>query len=152
MGPSDIVIIWICSVPCPCSWGGMLKPSKKVSIQDGMYLYTTSRSLVLSLCPFHEVTVNDNENMMFKAHEWRIFKLLLLILFIFQLPNGRSNTQQSHQDKITKLQDITKHIEVHFKKLRLLYDKCIQISSGVHTASGTHTPSEVSVKSRFKKK
>lgn len=59
-----------------------------------------------------------------------------------QLPNGRSNTQQSHQDKISKLQDITKHIEVHFKKLRLLYDKCIQISSGVHTASGTHTPSE----------
>ncbi|XP_071498860.1 mediator of RNA polymerase II transcription subunit 30-like [Diadema setosum] len=59
-----------------------------------------------------------------------------------QLPNGRSNTQQSHQEKVSKLQDITKHIEVHFKKLRLLYDKCIQISSGIHTASGTHTPSE----------
>nr|XP_054756352.1 mediator of RNA polymerase II transcription subunit 30-like [Lytechinus pictus] len=86
-----------------------------------------------SLCRFGQETVQD-----LVTETQDMFSNLKGV----QLPNGRNNTQQSHQDKVAKLQDITKHIEVHFKKLRLLYKKCIQISSGVHTASGTHTPSE----------
>ncbi|XP_022103599.1 mediator of RNA polymerase II transcription subunit 30-like [Acanthaster planci] len=45
-----------------------------------------------------------------------------------QLPNGVSPVNPAHQ---AKLQDLIRNSQRHFKRLRLLYDKCNQLSGGM---------------------
>ncbi|KAJ7999964.1 hypothetical protein DPEC_G00199900 [Dallia pectoralis] len=48
-----------------------------------------------------------------------------------QLPNGVSQSQAAYQDRFGKLQEHLRQLALLFRKLRLLYERCVEMTSDV---------------------
>ncbi|XP_053415445.1 mediator of RNA polymerase II transcription subunit 30 isoform X2 [Nycticebus coucang] len=75
-----------------------------------------------SLCRIGQETVQD---IVYRTME--IFQLLRNM----QLPNGVTYHSGTYQDRLTKLQDHLRQLSILFRKLRLVYDKCIENCAGM---------------------
>ncbi|XP_066269190.1 mediator of RNA polymerase II transcription subunit 30-like [Branchiostoma lanceolatum] len=75
-----------------------------------------------SLCRIGQETVQE---IVSKTQE--VFGLLKT----WQLPNGVNPNIQVHQERQTKLQDLVRQMEVLFRKLRLIYEKCHESTAGL---------------------
>lgn len=54
---------------------------------------------------------------------------MLSIVFLIQLPNGVTQSQATYQDRFGKLQEHLRQLTLLFKKLRLLYERCVEMTS-----------------------
>ncbi|XP_027142892.1 mediator of RNA polymerase II transcription subunit 30 isoform X2 [Larimichthys crocea] len=75
-----------------------------------------------SLCRIGQETVQD-----IVLRTMEIFQLLRNM----QLPNGVTYHPNTHQDRLGKLQEHLRMLSVLFRKLRLVYDKCIENCAGM---------------------
>lgn len=75
-----------------------------------------------SLCRIGQETVQD-----IVLRTMEIFQLLRNM----QLPNGVTYHPNTHQDRLGKLQEHLRMLSVLFRKLRLVYDKCIENCAGL---------------------
>ncbi|XP_031442212.1 mediator of RNA polymerase II transcription subunit 30 isoform X1 [Clupea harengus] len=75
-----------------------------------------------SLCRIGQETVQD-----IVLRTMEIFQLLRNM----QLPNGVTYHPTTHQDRLGKLQEHLRMLSVLFRKLRLVYDKCIENCAGL---------------------
>ncbi|KAG8441675.1 hypothetical protein GDO86_010744 [Hymenochirus boettgeri] len=75
-----------------------------------------------SLCRIGQETVQD---IVFRTME--IFQLLRNM----QLPNGVTYHTTTYQDRLGKLQEHLRQLSILFRKLRLVYDKCIENCAGL---------------------
>lgn len=50
-------------------------------------------------------------------------------MFLIQLPNGVTQSQATYQDRFGKLQEHLRQLTLLFKKLRLLYERCVEMTS-----------------------
>ncbi|XP_038052579.1 mediator of RNA polymerase II transcription subunit 30-like [Patiria miniata] len=98
----------------PTVSGGNQNPSSTPSMTS-----TRGEINCVTLCRLGQETVQD---IVTKTNE--IFNVSKTM----QLPNGVSPVNPNHQ---VKLQDLIRTAQRHFKRLRLLYDKCNQLSGGM---------------------
>ncbi|KAM3858686.1 mediator of RNA polymerase II transcription subunit 30 [Diretmus argenteus] len=49
-----------------------------------------------------------------------------------QLPNGVTQSQAVYQDRFGKLQEHLRQLALLFRKLRLLYERCVEMTSDLH--------------------
>lgn len=47
----------------------------------------------------------------------------------FQLPNGVTQSQAMYQDRFGKLQEHLRQLALLFRKLRLLYERCVEMTT-----------------------
>lgn len=48
---------------------------------------------------------------------------------LIQLPNGVTQSQAMYQDRFGKLQEHLRQLALLFRKLRLLYERCVEMTS-----------------------
>ena len=48
---------------------------------------------------------------------------------VIQLPNGVTQSQAMYQDRFGKLQEHLRQLALLFRKLRLLYERCVEMTS-----------------------
>lgn len=48
---------------------------------------------------------------------------------LIQLPNGVTQSQAMYQDRFGKLQEHLRQLSLLFRKLRLLYERCVEMTS-----------------------
>lgn len=53
----------------------------------------------------------------------------LLMSSPLQLPNGVNQSQAAYQDRFGKLQEHLRQLALLFRKLRLLYERCVEMTS-----------------------
>ncbi|XP_069477640.1 mediator of RNA polymerase II transcription subunit 30 [Ambystoma mexicanum] len=75
-----------------------------------------------SLCRIGQETVQD-----IVCRTMEIFQLLRNM----QLPNGVTYHTGTYQDRLGKLQEHLRQLSILFRKLRLVYDKCIENCAGL---------------------
>jgi len=61
------------------------------------------------------------------------------VCLLAQLPNGVTQGQAMYQDRFGKLQEHLRQLALLFRKLRLLYERCVEMTSDLQ-----EEPSEVS--------
>lgn len=66
--------------------------------------------------------------------------------WLFQLPNGVTQSQAMYQDRFGKLQEHLRQLALLFRKLRLLYERCVEMTTDLQEG-----PAEVcnTVEGRF---
>uniref|UniRef100_A0AAY4EPH9 Mediator of RNA polymerase II transcription subunit 30 n=1 Tax=Denticeps clupeoides TaxID=299321 RepID=A0AAY4EPH9_9TELE len=57
-----------------------------------------------------------------------------------QLPNGVTQSQSVYQDRFGKLQEHLRQLTLLFRKLRLLYDRCVEMTSDLQEAPAELVP------------
>ncbi|XP_020773346.1 mediator of RNA polymerase II transcription subunit 30-like [Boleophthalmus pectinirostris] len=57
-----------------------------------------------------------------------------------QLPNGVTQSQAMYQDRFGKLQEHLRQLALLFKKLRLLYERCVEMTSDLQEAPAELVP------------
>lgn len=63
-----------------------------------------------------------------------VLNLLLLCLSALQLPNGVTQSHVMYQDRFGKLQEHLRQLALLFRKLRLLYERCVEMTSDLQEA------------------
>lgn len=53
---------------------------------------------------------------------------------LIQLPNGVTQNQAMYQDRFGKLQEHLRQLTLLFRKLRLLYERCVEMTSDLQEA------------------
>lgn len=51
------------------------------------------------------------------------------IVSLIQLPNGVTQSQAMYQDRFGKLQEHLRQLALLFRKLRLLYERCVEMTA-----------------------
>ncbi|XP_041933258.1 mediator of RNA polymerase II transcription subunit 30-like [Alosa alosa] len=57
-----------------------------------------------------------------------------------QLPNGVTQSQAAYQDRFGKLQEHLRQLTLLFRKLRLLYERCVEMTTDLQEAPGELVP------------
>ncbi|XP_012693107.1 mediator of RNA polymerase II transcription subunit 30-like isoform X2 [Clupea harengus] len=57
-----------------------------------------------------------------------------------QLPNGVTQSQAAYQDRSGKLQEHLRQLALLFRKLRLLYERCVEMTTDLQEAPGELVP------------
>ncbi|XP_018603393.1 mediator of RNA polymerase II transcription subunit 30 [Scleropages formosus] len=57
-----------------------------------------------------------------------------------QLPNGVTQSQAAYQDRFGKLQEHLRQLTLLFRKLRLLYERCVEMTSDLHEGPAELVP------------
>ncbi|XP_063040956.1 mediator of RNA polymerase II transcription subunit 30-like [Engraulis encrasicolus] len=57
-----------------------------------------------------------------------------------QLPNGVTQSQAAYQDRFGKLQEHLRQLALLFRKLRLLYERCVEMTTDLQEAPGELVP------------
>ncbi|XP_059206026.1 mediator of RNA polymerase II transcription subunit 30-like isoform X2 [Centropristis striata] len=57
-----------------------------------------------------------------------------------QLPNGVTQSQAMYQDRFAKLQEHLRQLALLFRKLRLLYERCVEMTSDLQEESSELVP------------
>ncbi|KAL4629419.1 Thyroid hormone receptor-associated protein 6-like [Arapaima gigas] len=57
-----------------------------------------------------------------------------------QLPNGVTQTQAAYQDRFGKLQEHLRQLTLLFRKLRLLYERCVEMTSDLQEGPSELVP------------
>ncbi|XP_035385204.1 mediator of RNA polymerase II transcription subunit 30 [Electrophorus electricus] len=57
-----------------------------------------------------------------------------------QLPNGVTQSQAAYQDRFSKLQEHLRQLTLLFRKLRLLYERCIEMTSDLQESPAEMVP------------
>ncbi|XP_028820230.1 mediator of RNA polymerase II transcription subunit 30 [Denticeps clupeoides] len=83
------------------------------------------------LCRIGQETVQD-----IVTRTMEIFQLARAI----QLPNGVTQSQSVYQDRFGKLQEHLRQLTLLFRKLRLLYDRCVEMTSDLQEAPAELVP------------
>lgn len=70
----------------------------------------------------------------------------VIVPWLFQLPNGVTQSQAMYQDRFGKLQEHLRQLALLFRKLRLLYERCVEMTTDLQEG-----PAEVcnTVEGRF---
>lgn len=58
-----------------------------------------------------------------------VFKYIYILKSLIQLPNGVTQSHAMYQDRFGKLQEHLRQLALLFRKLRLLYERCVEMTS-----------------------
>ncbi|XP_042363168.1 mediator of RNA polymerase II transcription subunit 30 isoform X1 [Plectropomus leopardus] len=105
--------------PLVSPFGGQPPPPQQQQQQQAQAARDVNTA---SLCRIGQETVQD-----IVLRTMEIFQLLRNM----QLPNGVTYHPNTHQDRLSKLQEHLRMLSVLFRKLRLVYDKCNENCAGM---------------------
>ncbi|XP_043073138.1 mediator of RNA polymerase II transcription subunit 30-like [Puntigrus tetrazona] len=67
-------------------------------------------------------------------------QLYIYIYSLFQLPNGVTQSQAAYQDRFGKLQEHLRQLTLLFRKLRLLYERCVEMTPDLQESPAELVP------------